>query len=116
MWHSCQPFRFWRNSTAFYTIFCHSDQNDQIPPKFKKFGNANTMDKDYACARLNISAKYIYVLFHRAAARLHLFLAAACKGACVWQACGFWPMSSLDTKCCCCFYLTRESIIFLVCN
>jgi len=37
-------------------------------------------------------------LFHHAAARLHLFLAAACNGACDWQACGCWPMSSLDTN------------------
>ena len=49
--HSCQPFRFWRNSSAFYTIFRHSDRNDQILPKLKNFGNANTMDKDYVCAR-----------------------------------------------------------------
>src|SRR6218665_2905890 len=72
--HSCQPFRFWQNSSAFYTIFHHSDRNDQIPPKLKKFGNANTMDKDYACAR-RASAKYISMfLFHHAAASLHLFL------------------------------------------
>jgi len=29
----------------------YSDRNDQIPPKFKKIGNANTMDKGYTCAR-----------------------------------------------------------------
>ena len=41
---------------------------------------------------------YFNVLFHRAAARLHIFLAAACNGARDWQACGCWPMSSLDTN------------------
>src|SRR6218665_3262330 len=96
--HSCQPFRFWRNSSAFYTIYRHSDPNDEIPPKFKKFGNANTMDKDYARVQRVQGQIYFNVLFHHAAAHLHLFLAAACKGACDWQACGCWPMSSLDTN------------------
>ena len=41
---------------------------------------------------------YFNVLFHHAAARLHIFLAAACNGARDWQACGCWPMSSLDTN------------------
>jgi len=53
-YHSCQPFRFCRNSSAFYTIFRHSDRNGQIPPKLKKFGNANTILR--ACAS---QAKYI---------------------------------------------------------
>src|SRR6218665_1045308 len=95
--HNCQPFRFWRNSSAFYTIFRHFDRNDQIPPKFKKIDNANTMDKDYAFARLCIREIYFNVLFH-AAASLHLFLAAACNGAYDWLACGCWPMSSLETN------------------
>src|SRR6218665_204224 len=41
---------------------------------------------------------YFNVLFHHAAARLHIFLAVACNGARDWQACGCWPMSSLDTN------------------
>src|SRR6218665_1275891 len=62
--HSYQPFRFWRNSSAFYAIFRHSDRNDQIPPKLKKFCNANTiMDKDYACARLCIPLRLIFRCF-----------------------------------------------------
>jgi len=75
----------------------YSDRNDQIPPKFKKISNANTMDKDYAFARLCIREIYFNVLFH-AAASLHLFLAAACNGAYDWLACGCWPMSSLETN------------------
>jgi len=43
-------------------------------------------------------AKYYFdVLFH-ATARLHLFLASACNGACGWLVCGCWPMSSLETN------------------
>src|SRR6218665_2571858 len=103
--HSCQPFRFWRNSSAFYTIFRHSDRNDQIPPKFKKIGIANTKDKDYGVCK-SLHPLNINVLFHHASARLHLFLAAACNGACDWQACGRWPMSSLDTNVLLLFYLT----------
>src|SRR6218665_198591 len=34
--HSCQPFRFWRNSSDFYAIFRHSERNDRTPPKLKK--------------------------------------------------------------------------------
>ena len=46
------------------------------------------------------SAKYILMccFMNHAAARLHLFLAAACNGGCDWQACGCWPMSSLETN------------------
>jgi len=46
------------------------------------------------------SAKYIsmFCFINHAAARLHLFLAAACNSACDWQACGCWPMSSLETN------------------
>ena len=44
---------------------------------------------------------YFKVLFH-AAARLALTpifsSSAACNGACDWQACGSWPMSSLYTN------------------
>jgi len=48
---------------------------------------------------------YFNVLFHHAAARLHLFLAAACNGARDWQAVGCWPMSSLDTNVMLLFFL-----------
>src|SRR6218665_3011736 len=51
----------------------------------------------HAFARLCIREIYFNVLFHHAAG-LHLFLAAACNGAYDWLACGYWPMSSLETN------------------
>ena len=95
--HSCQPFRFWWNSSAFYTIFRHSIRNDQIPPKLKKFGNANTMDKGYASARRFIPPNIFQGFVSSCCCPLTPIFSssAACNGACDWQACGSWPMSSL---------------------
>src|SRR6218665_3155944 len=100
-WHSCQPFRFWRNSSAFYTIFRHSDRNDQIPPKLKKFSNSMIRTTHVQGAAACILSIYFKVFFPDAS-RLALTpifsSSAACNGACDWQACGSWPMSSLYTN------------------
>src|SRR6218665_317070 len=89
--HSCQPFRFWQNSSAFYTIFRHSDRNDQIPQKLQ---NSVTLILWKRTTRVQgaASAKFISMF-------TPIFSSsAACNGACDWQACGCWPMSSLDTN------------------
>lgn len=38
--HSCQPFWFWWNSSAFYSIFCHSDRKNTCPLEENNFMTA----------------------------------------------------------------------------
>jgi len=43
-------------------------------------------------------AKYISMSCFMLLPAYTLFFASACNSACDWQACGCWPMSSLDTN------------------